>query len=344
MESEPKKELKKAPKPGPGPDENAPIKKTPRSKKSWLKLIGVIVTVVVIAIVAFVVIFGLGLYKKRWDREFAGNQTFNAILKVIPYPLLTVDSQTVTMDRFRQHVEAMKHFFTSQLKTDFTTDEGKAMLDEIETNVKEKLKKEALITSLCQPLGVEVKGSDVEAEFQNYVAQMGGKEDEALKAFDQQFGWSNKETVKELAIKPFVERKKLEEKIKDTDEYQTIAHQRAEEVLKQVQENPDKFADLAQQYSDDAQSAATGGELGFFGRGMMIPAFEEAAFALQPGEVSGIVETDYGYHLIKVNAKEDKPNESGETVEQVDAAHILFAYFDSWLKEKEKDAKVSQWL
>lgn len=336
MESEPKKESEKKP--------SVPAKADPRSKKRWWKLIGVIVAVVVIAIVAGVVIFGLGLYKKRWDREFAGNQTFNTILRIVPYPLLTVDSQTVTMDRFRQHVEAMKHFFTSQLKTDFTTDEGKAMLDEIETNVKEKLKKEALITSLGQSLGVEIKDSDVEAEFQNYVAQMGGKEADAIQAFDQQFGWSNKETIKELAIKPYVERKKLEEKIKGTDEYKTIARQRAEEVLKQVQENPDKFADLAQQYSDDAQSAATGGELGFFGRGTMIPAFEEAAFALQPGEVSGIVETDYGYHLIKVNTKENKPNDGGETVEQVDAAHILFAYFDSWLKEKEKEAKISSWL
>lgn len=344
MESESKKELKKAPQPEPRSDASAPVKKKPRSKKSWLKLIGVIVAVVAIAIVAFVVIFGLGLYKKRWDREFAGNQTFTTLVKIIPYPLLTVDSQTVTMDRFHQHVEAMKHFFTSQLKTDFNADEGKAMLDEIETNVKEKLQKEALITSLCQQMGVTVKDSDVEEEFQNYVKQMGGKEADAIQAFDQQFGWSNKKTIKELAIKPYVERKKLEEKIKDTEEYKTIAHQRAEEVLKQVQENPDKFADLAQQYSDDAQSAATGGELGFFGRGTMIPAFEDAAFALPPGEVSGIVETDYGYHIIKANAKENKPNEKGETVEQVDAAHILFAYFDSWLKEKEKDAKVSAWL
>ncbi len=336
METAPKKELEtKA---------STPVKKAPRSKKSWFKLIGVIVAVVVIAIVAFVVIFGLGIYKKRWDREFSGNQAFNSLIKIVPYPLMSVDSQTVTMNRFRQHVEAMKHFFSSQLQTDFSTEEGKAMVEEIETNVKEKLKKEALISSLCQQMGVKVSDSDVDAEFQSYVAQMGGKEDEALKAFDQQFGWNDKKMIMDLAIRPFVERKKLEEKIKDTEEYKTIARQRAEEVSKQAQENPDKFAELAKQYSDDAQSAELGGELGFFGRGMMIPSFEEAAFSLQPGAVSGVVETEYGYHIIKVNAKENKPNESGETVEQVDASHILFAYFDSWLKEKEKGAKVSQWL
>ncbi len=340
MESEPKKESK----PEPKRDGDAPASKKPRAKRSWGKLIGVIVAVVVIAIVAFVVIFGLGLYKKRWDREFASSPTVNTILKVIPYPLMTVDSQTVTMGRFHQHVEAMKNFFTSQLKTDFSTDEGKAMLDEIEANVKEKLQKEALIASLCQQMGVTVTDSDVEAEFQNYVKQMGGKESDAIDAFNQQFGWGDKATIKELAIKPYVESKKLQEKVQNSDEYKAFARQRAEDVLKQVKENPDKFADLAQQYSDDAQSASTGGELGYFPRGTMIPAFEDAAFALQPGEISGLVETDYGYHIIRVNAKENKPNDSGETVEQVDASHILFAYFDSWLKEKEKDAKVSSWM
>lgn len=336
MESEPKKE--------PEAKQGAPVKKEPRSSKRWLKLIGVIVAVVLIAVVAFVVIFGLGIYKKRWDREMAGNQAFQAIIKIVPYPLLFVDSETVSVNRFQQHVEAMKHFFSTQLQADFTTEEGKQMLDEIETNVKEKLKKEALITSLAKQYGVVVKDSDVEAEFQNYVAQMGGQESEALKAFDQQFGWSNKEMVKELAIKPYVERKKLEEKIKETDEYKSVAHQRAEDVLAQVQESPNKFAELAAQYSDDAQSAAQGGELGFFGRGTMIPAFEEAAFALPPGEISGLVETDYGYHIIKVNAKENKPDASGESVEQVDASHILLSYFDSWLKNKEKEAKISQWM
>lgn len=62
------------------------------------------------------------------------------------------------------------------------------------------------------------------------------------------------------------------------------------------------FAELARTRSDDA-TAAQGGDLGFFGRGQMVPPFEEAAFRLRPGEISGVVETAFGYHLIRVTER-----------------------------------------
>ncbi|MGE5493148.1 MAG: SurA N-terminal domain-containing protein [Actinomycetota bacterium] len=75
---------------------------------------------------------------------------------------------------------------------------------------------------------------------------------------------------------------------------------KAEEVLKEVQKNPASFADLAKKYSQDPGSAAKGGDLGFFGRGMMVKAFEDTAFKLKEGEISSIVESDFGFHIIKV--------------------------------------------
>lgn len=78
------------------------------------------------------------------------------------------------------------------------------------------------------------------------------------------------------------------------------AKAKAEEVLKEVQKNPASFADLAKKYSQDPGSAAKGGDLGFFGRGMMVKAFEDTAFKLKEGEISGIVESDFGFHIIKV--------------------------------------------
>ena len=58
------------------------------------------------------------------------------------------------------------------------------------------------------------------------------------------------------------------------------------------------FAALASQHSD-CPSGQSGGDLGFFGRGQMVPEFETATFGMEPGEVSGVVETDFGYHLIQ---------------------------------------------
>jgi peptidyl-prolyl cis-trans isomerase D len=77
----------------------------------------------------------------------------------------------------------------------------------------------------------------------------------------------------------------------------------AEDVLKKIKAGGD-FAALAKQYSTDPGSKDSGGELGWFGRKKMVPAFEQAAFALQPGQTSGLVKTSFGYHIIQVEEKQ----------------------------------------
>ncbi len=88
------------------------------------------------------------------------------------------------------------------------------------------------------------------------------------------------------------------------------AKAKAEEVLAELKKTPAAFADLARKNSDDPGSAAKGGDLGFFGRGAMVKPFEDAAFKLKEGELSGVVESDFGFHLIKVTsirAAKEKP-------------------------------------
>jgi len=77
------------------------------------------------------------------------------------------------------------------------------------------------------------------------------------------------------------------------------ARAKAQSILDRVHKGED-FAKLAQEYSDDPGSKTKGGDLGYFSKGMMTPPFEQAAFSLKPGEVSGLVETEFGFHIIKV--------------------------------------------
>ena len=80
------------------------------------------------------------------------------------------------------------------------------------------------------------------------------------------------------------------------------AKAQAEDLLQQAKANPKKFGELAAKFSKDPGSAAKGGDLGFFGRGLMVKPFDEAAFAMKVGELAGPVETQYGYHIIRLDA------------------------------------------
>jgi peptidyl-prolyl cis-trans isomerase D len=80
----------------------------------------------------------------------------------------------------------------------------------------------------------------------------------------------------------------------------SAARTKAEALLAQLRKNPDDFARLAKENSQDPGSAERGGDLDFFGKGMMVKPFEDAAYKLKKGEISDLVESEFGYHIIKL--------------------------------------------
>jgi peptidyl-prolyl cis-trans isomerase C len=129
-----------------------------------------------------------------------------------------------------------------------------------------------------------------------------------------------------------------------TEDEKKAALKKAEDILDKAKKGED-FAKLASEYSDDPGSKAKGGDLGFFTQGSMVGKFEQAAFVLKPGEISPVVETEFGYHIIKCEERKAAEQQPYETVkEQVKAKAtqaIQQERLNAFLEKSMKDAKVT---
>lgn len=185
---------------------------------------------------------------------------------------------------------------------------------------------------------------NVDREFQDALAAKTTPAKEIQEYVNQQlldrYGW-NMNMYEQKVMRPFILQTKLAQKLKNDVQLKEELRTKAQKVLQEVKNGAD-FAALAKQYSEDS-SGERGGDLGWLGKGEMVPEFEQAVFALKKDEVyPSVVETIYGYHIVKLNDKkmEKEKNQAGKmvSVEKANASHILFrfvdlsGYFDKMIK------------
>lgn len=123
--------------------------------------------------------------------------------------------------------------------------------------------------------------------------------------------------------------------------------EKADEVAAKLADGED-FAELAKEYSTDTATAESGGDLGAFGTGEMAPEFEEAAFAMKIDEISEPVETEYGFHIIKVTdkteAQEATLENSKEQIKEILFDEALNTEYAAWLSEKKASYEIENKL
>ncbi len=298
--------------------------------KPQKKTIATAAIVIAGVVLVSAVTFGVFIYKYKQS-----NRAVRIVSSIIPYPVASVNGtifwNTASYKDYLFELASVQKFYKSQGQ-DLTSADGKAKLAQVKTDLIKQQEDNILVAQGASKYGIKVSKKDVDTEYTTLSKNAGG--DEKVKdTLDKLYGW----TVDDFRekIRQSLLQKKLGEKIASDAKLNGGAQKQAEDVLKQVQAGGD-FAALAKKYSQDG-SASNGGDLGFFGKGQMVPEFEKAAFALEVGKVSGIVKTQYGYHIIKVTDKKD---------DQIKASHILIKGTDleSWLKDQRNKAKIKQYF
>ncbi len=306
------------------------------------KFIGAIIGVILVALI----VFGIGLYSFQWSGNFV-----TGVLKILPYPLAMVESKPITYKQYTQDLEALQ-FYVAKQKEQAGEDAavGIPTDEELRALVLDRLVENAELQALGDRLDLTVTDADIEQEYGRLFGTEGvGTQEDLEKNIKEFYNWTPEE-FKVHVIKPYLLNQKVSTYFYDSDSLFADEKARAEDVLAQVKKGEKSFEDLAKEYSEDS-SKDSGGSLGYFGRGVMVKEFEDVAFGLEKGEVSDIVKTEFGYHIIKLEDRTTTPPEDALTFgeegeETISARHILIKTqtYEEWFAESKESLRVYRFI
>lgn len=233
---------------------------------------------------------------------------------------------------------------TEQYEFDWSTEQGLSILKQVEQQVLEQLINATLERAAAEKDGLLPTTEELAAYKQNIINELlASGEYASWEEFKQRLELSE-ETFDRIVEQSLIEERMYERHSQVGDMEQVhVQHilvddeQTAKDLLQRVRAGED-FATLAKAHSQDPGSAQNGGDLGWFPRGVMVPEFEEAAFALEPGAVSEVVATDYGYHIIKSLGKEVRPLDEAMAMEMQQRA------FSAWLEALRAEATIERFI
>lgn len=275
----------------------------------------------------------------------------------------TVNGEVIYADQLKREITAIAR----QYGIDLNSEQGKAQQAEIERVVLDQMIEQRLIlqearrrNALAGEPQVDAAIEDIkknfpsEAEFELALAQRGLTMADLRERLRTNLTVQNLQAqVSKAAVSEDEIRKHYQQNRKEFDRPEQVrvrhilveTEAEARFVLARLSRG-EKFEDLARQLSKDPGSKEQGGDLGFVARGQLVPEFEQAAFALAPGQVSGIVKTQYGFHVIQGVAKQAaQPSTLAEVREQIRRQLLgkkQEADFTAWLKQVKESAKITR--
>jgi parvulin-like peptidyl-prolyl isomerase len=254
-----------------------------------------------------------------------------------------VNGQYVFLADYEQRVAQYEQVLLEQ-GVDLNTDEGHAYLEQARQDVLNGLIDGALIEQGAAGLGIALTEEELDEQVEADIAAGGGQEpfEEWLQATGQ-----TREDYKEMLRQSLLAQRVLDAVSADVGAEAEQVHVRlimvdseetAQQILANLQQGGD-FAALVREHSLDLATKENGGDLGWFPRGLVAPELEAAAFALQPGQVSGVVRLGEGYHIIQVIEREAARPLSPEL--QLD---LKLSVFEEWLAAQRASAVIERYV
>lgn len=308
-----------------------PLNRIPPKKSfHWPnKFLKKIIYLILIFVFIGLMILGTSIYIFK-----AKNSVVMAITKVIPLPVALVNWYPISYYSWRTQVNSLENFYQKQNESN--PEFQQPTQEQTEQHILERMIDNTILEQEVRKYKIKVSKQNTEAYIATLVAEIGNQA-----AFESQiknlYNWSTEKFTQEI-IRPLLLKLQLASAITLDDRINEKARLTAQQALNEVRDAKLPFESLAQKYSEDI-TAVQGGDLGYFSRGQLEPSFEKAAFALKPGEVSELVQTQFGYHIIKV--EETLVDENDEVV-QIRAKHILIRGkdLDTYLAETKRDSTI----
>ena len=270
---------------------------------------------------------GFGVY--RVYAKAATDKFTVTVAKILRLPAMKVNGEPVLYTDYAEDLGAI-HTLVAYDKANGGNN-ASLTEEQMSDQVLWRLANNILIKEAAAKYNVKAEAKDVDNIKANLLKQF-KDENEINSEIQKRYGWTFAEYQVKV-INNYVLQQKISEKIQADQSGREEIRNKALVVLNEIKAGKD-FAAEATQYGEDG-TKAKGGDLGWFGKGDMVPEFEKAVYALKPGEMTkDLVETQYGYHIIKLNeVKTEKVKDAttGKMVDQqkVHASHILFRFPDA---------------